>query len=180
MLSQTSLEMNIDSKILSPLKQAKTSFGLGRLAFSGLPLSPESVGRRKTLMKEVVKDTIWTLDQVQGIINVNVPVRCTIIKLSEGGLFVNNPIAPTPEAIEMVRAIEQQTGEEVRYIALSTLGIEHKGTCGIFSSYFPKSEVYLQPGQYSFPINLPSQLFFPLGKNVKELPERYVCALTSS
>jgi len=43
-------------------------------------------------------------------------VRCQIIKLSAGGLFVNNPIAPTPEAIELVREIEQQTGEEVKYV----------------------------------------------------------------
>ena len=43
-------------------------------------------------------------------------MRCQIIKLSAGGLFVNNPIAPTPEAIELVREIEQQTGEEVKYV----------------------------------------------------------------
>ena len=76
-----------------PEKSNRYKFALGKLAFSGLPLSPESVDRRKTLLTEVVKDTIWTLDQVQGIINVNVPVRCTVVKLSGGGLFVNNPVA---------------------------------------------------------------------------------------
>ena len=111
------------AKVDTPLKDKKFSFGLGRFAFSGLPLSPESVGRRKTLLTEVVKDSIWTLDQVQGIINVNVPVRCTIIKLSSGGLFVNNPVAPTPECIEYVRSIEAKHGP-VKYICLSTLGIE--------------------------------------------------------
>ena len=50
---------------------ADLQYGLGKFAFSLLPLSPESIGRRKTIFKEVVKDQIWTLDQIQGIINVN-------------------------------------------------------------------------------------------------------------
>ena len=49
----------------------KLQFGLGKIAFSLVPLSPESVGRRKTLLTEVVKDSVWTLDQIQGVINVN-------------------------------------------------------------------------------------------------------------
>jgi hypothetical protein len=50
---------------------ADMKFNLGGLAFSGLQLSPESIGRRKTILKEVVKGKVWTLDQMQGIINVN-------------------------------------------------------------------------------------------------------------
>ena len=49
----------------------KQQFNLGKIAFSLVPLSPESVGRRKTILKEIVPGRIWTLDQVQGIINVN-------------------------------------------------------------------------------------------------------------
>lgn len=156
---------------ITPKPSTKTSFPLGRFAFSLLPLHPESVGRRKTLYKEVVKNQIWTLDQVQGIINVNVPVRCVILKLKNGGLLVNNPIAPTREAIDFMREIERTHGK-VKYITLSSLGIEHKGTAGAFSSYFPSSQIYYQPGQYSFPVDLPTQLFFPLGRVVKEIPAR--------
>lgn len=54
---------------VNPSKDLK--FDLGRIAFSLLPLSPETVGRRKTILTEVVKDEVWTLDQLQGIINVN-------------------------------------------------------------------------------------------------------------
>lgn len=53
----------------------KLSFDLGKVAFSLVPLSPETVGRRKTLLTEIVKDSIWTLDQIQGIVNVNGVVR---------------------------------------------------------------------------------------------------------
>jgi hypothetical protein len=55
----------------TPEKSQKYVFGLGKIAFSLLPLSPEAVGRRKTIFEEVVPDTIWTLDQIQGVINVN-------------------------------------------------------------------------------------------------------------
>jgi hypothetical protein len=59
-------------KINDPLVDLKKlQFGLGKIAFSLVPLSPESVGRRKTLLTEVVKDSVWTLDQIQGVINVN-------------------------------------------------------------------------------------------------------------
>ena len=54
---------------VNPSKDLK--FDLGRIAFSLLPLSPETVGRRKTILTEVVTDEVWTLDQLQGIINVN-------------------------------------------------------------------------------------------------------------
>ena len=107
-------------------------FGLGAIAFSLIPLSPESIGRRKTIFKEVVKNSVYTLDQLQGIVNVNVPVRSAIIALKQGGLFVNNPVAPTEEAVQMVRNLEEKHGP-VKYICLSTLAVEHKGTAGAFA-----------------------------------------------
>jgi hypothetical protein len=59
-------------KILKiPKSEADQQFPLGKVAFSLLQLSPESTGRRKTLIKNIVPNKIWTLDQIQGIINVN-------------------------------------------------------------------------------------------------------------
>lgn len=89
--------------------------------------------------------------------------------MKDGGLFINNPVAPTAECIEYVRALESNYGD-VKYIVLSSLAIEHKGTSGVFSGFFPKSSVFVQPGQYAFPINLPTFFFYPLGKSVKEIP----------
>lgn len=48
-----------------------------------LPLYP--FGERRTIRKEVVRDTIWTFDQLQGIFYVVVPIRMTVVKL-EGGV----------------------------------------------------------------------------------------------
>ena len=83
---------------------------------------------------------------------------------------MNNPVAPTEECIELVRELESKYGP-VKYITLSSLALEHKGTAGAFSSYFPQSSVYVQPGQFSFPVNLPVTFFFPFGKNIKNIPE---------
>lgn len=170
--NNNNIKSNRNTITMTMTTDKRLQFPLGNIAFSLLPLSPEATGRRKTILTEVVKDKIWTLDQVQGIINVNVPVRCTIIKLKDG-LFINNPVAPTIECIEYIRQIENEQKCLVKYITLASLALEHKGTCGAFSSKFPKATVYLQPGQYSFPVQLPSALFFPIGKTLKTIPENF-------
>ena len=177
LFSNQRIRPNHPSKIDSTLSRGPISLPdsdkkyfwvLSNVAFSLLPIAPGV--RRKTLMTEVVKDTIWTLDQTQGIINVNVPVRSTIIKLKSGGLFIYNPVAPTPECVSIVRALEQEHGC-VRHIVLGTLGLEHKALAGPFSQYFKTAEVWLQPGQWSFPFNIPSSLLgFPTEKRLKSIP----------
>lgn len=173
--TRTTSPKKVTNQITVPKSDPKLQFGLGKFAFSLLPLTPESQGRRKTILTEVVKGQIWTLDQLQGIINVNVPVRSTVIKLSNGDLFVNNPVAPTQECIQMIRDLESQYGP-VKYITLSSLALEHKGTAGAFSSYFPQTKIYYQPGQYSFPVDLPPFFFFPLGRSIQEIPRDFKSA----
>ena len=53
----------------------------------------------------------------------------------------------------------------MKYIVLGTVAIEHKVYAGVFAQKFPKARVYLQPGQYAFPTDLPSSfLGFPPGR----------------
>jgi hypothetical protein len=69
------------------------SWPLGKVAFSLLPLAGTST-RRATVEETIVDGHIWTHDQLQGIVNVNVPVRQIVVRLSEksgGGLWVLNP-----------------------------------------------------------------------------------------
>lgn len=125
-----------------------------------MPIYPYS--KRRTICQEIVKDTIWTFDQLQGIFYVVVPIRMTVVKLEEGGLLVYAPVAPTPECIQLVKALVAEHGE-VKYIILPTIsGLEHKVFVGPFARCFPKAKVYVAPHQWSFPINLPlSWLGFP-------------------
>lgn len=118
-----------------------------------VPLYP--YGKRRTLRTEVVKDTIWTFDQVQGILYVVVPIRMTVVKLEAGGLLVYAPIAPTPECIRLMKQLVADYGE-VKYIILPTVsGIEHKVFVGPFARQFPQAQVFVTPHQWSFPLNLP-------------------------
>ena len=156
------------ARLEQPRKNSETEWNLGKYAFSLLPLSPGD--RRKTLFKEVVKGSIWTADQIQGVVNVNVPVRSVIVKLSEGGLLVYNPVGPTKELRDYIKGLEQRHGN-VKHIVLGSLGLEHKALAGPFCQYFQNSQVWQQPGQWSFPVNLPSWFFgFPFGSKLQTLP----------
>ncbi|MEA5572482.1 DUF4336 domain-containing protein [Calothrix sp. UHCC 0171] len=134
-----------------------------------LPIYP--FGKRQTIRREVIKNTIWTFEQIQGIFYVIVPIRMTVVKLNEGGLLVYAPVAPTPECIRLVNELVAEHGE-VKYIILPTIsGIEHKVFVGPFARYFPHAEVFVAPSQWSFPLNLPLSWLGLPSKRTSILPE---------
>ncbi|KAF3884842.1 MULTISPECIES: DUF4336 domain-containing protein [Nostocales] len=149
-----------------------------------VPLYP--YGRRRTLCREVVEGTIWTFEQVQGILYTVVPIRMTVVKLSGGGLLIYAPVAPTPECIRLLKEVVAKHGD-VKYIILPTSsGLEHKVFVGPFARRFPQAQVFVSPHQWSFPVNLPlSWLGFPskrtyiIPENSSELPfaDDFDCAV---
>ena len=133
-----------------------------------VPIYP--YGKRRTLRREVIRGRLWTFDQVQGIFYVVVPIRMTVIKLAAGGLMVFSPVAPTRECVRLVQELEAEHGE-VKYVILPTVtGVEHKYFAGPFAQIFKRSQVYVAPNQWSFPLDLPlSWLGFP-AKRTHVLP----------
>lgn len=128
-----------------------------------LPIYP--YGKRRTLRQEVVKDQIWTFDQLQGILYTAVPIRMTIVKLAAGGLLVYAPVAPTKECLRLVNELVAQHGDVKYIIHPTSSGLEHKVFAGPFARCFAKAQVFVAPNQWSFPLNLPlSWLGFPLGR----------------
>ena len=154
----------------TPPLTKEMSWPLGKVAFSLLPLAGTST-RRATVEECLVPDTIWTHDQIQGVVNVNVPVRQTVVKLKGGGLWVHNPVAPTPQLIGMMKRLVQQHGP-VKHIVLGSAALEHKATFGAFASYFPNATVWLQPGQWSFPLQVPIEFngLVQRGPRLREIP----------
>lgn len=118
--------------------------------------------QRCTLRQEVVPGTIWTFDQLQGILYTVVPIRMTVVRLEAGGLLVYAPVAPTRECLRLLRELEAAHGA-VRYILLpSASGLEHKVFVGPFARQCPDAQIFVIPHQWSYPINLPlSWLGFP-------------------
>jgi len=134
-----------------------------------LPIAP--FDRRITMMREVVPGELWTFEQKQGILYVHVPVRMTVYRMqTRKGLFVYAPVAPTDELVAMLRELEAAHGE-VAYIVLPTVAVEHKYFVGPFARAFPRAEVWVCPGQFSVPFQLPLPfLGFP-GDRIRTLPK---------
>lgn len=146
------------------------SWPLGKVAFSLLPLAGTST-RRATVEAEIEPNAIWTHDQIQGVVNVNVPVRQTVIRLQSGGLWVHNPVAPTPQLLQMMDRLVQKYGP-VKHIVLGSVALEHKATFAAFSSHYTKATVWIQPGQWSFPVQLPIEFYglVQRGPQRREIP----------
>ncbi|ELS05103.1 hypothetical protein Xen7305DRAFT_00048420 [Xenococcus sp. PCC 7305] len=134
-----------------------------------VPIYP--YGQRKTIRREIVKDAVWTFEQIQGIFYVVVPIRMSVIKLEQGGLLVYAPVAPTIECLRLVQELVEEHGE-IKYIILPTIsGIEHKVFVGPFAQKFPTAEVFVAPQQWSFPLNLPLSWLGLPGKRTQVLPQ---------
>ncbi len=136
--------------------------------WANVPIYPYS--KRRTLRREILPDTIWTFDQLQGIFYVVVPIRMTVVRLAQGGLLVYAPVAPTRQCIRLVQELVDRYGA-VKYIILPTIsGLEHKYFVGPFARKFPDATVFVAPNQWSFPVDLPlSWLGFP-AQRTKVLP----------
>lgn len=123
-----------------------------------LPLAP--YGSKTTTSQEVVPDQVWCFDQLQGLLDVLVNVRMTVIALDGGGLWVHNPIAPTDELMAMLAPIVDAHGP-VKHIVVGSAAIEHKIYSGPFSKKFPSADVWLPPKNWSFPVDLPLETYVP-------------------
>lgn len=133
-----------------------------------LPIYPYR--QRRTLRREVVRDRLWTFDQIQGIFYVVVPIRMTVVKLDAGGLLVYAPVAPTRECLRLLNELVAQHGD-VKYIVHPTVsGLEHKIFVGPFAREYPNATVYVAPQQWSFPLNLPLTWLGLPAKRTRELP----------
>jgi hypothetical protein len=144
----------------------------GDFSWAFWPLVPiYPYGKRRTLCREVLEDTIWTFEQLQGIFYVVVPIRMTVVKLEGGGLLVYAPVAPTRECVRLVNELVARHGE-VKYIILPTIsGLEHKVFVGPFARRFAQAQVFVAPHQWSFPFNLPLSWLGLPPKRTQVLPE---------
>lgn len=120
-----------------------------------LPLYPYS--QRPTLLREVIPDRIWVCDQPQGIFYAVVPIRMTIVALAGGGLLVYAPVAPTEECLGLLQQLIDRYGAIKHIILPTSSGLEHKIYVPAFSRRFPQAQLWLSPGQWSFPLNLPDR-----------------------
>ena len=118
-----------------------------------LPLYP--YGRRRTIMRVLIPGQLWSFEQLQGLYYVAVPVRLTVVKV-KGGLMLMNPLPPTTELLQGIRGLETDFGPVISIVLPTASGLEHKLPLPALSRAFPDAVVWLCPGQWSFPVSLPS------------------------
>lgn len=111
-VAQAKSSLQPDFVVPNPPLNRDLYWPTGKVAFSLLPLAGTNTCG-KTVEECIIPDTLWTYDQIQGVVNVNVQIRQTVIKLSPesgGGLWVHNSVAPTPELIQMMDRLIEQHG----------------------------------------------------------------------
>ncbi|KZR77327.1 DUF4336 domain-containing protein [Prochlorococcus marinus] len=133
-----------------------------------LPLYP--YGQRRTLVRELIPNQIWSFEQLQGLYYVAVPVRLTVVKVP-GGLMLFNPLPPTPELRRALADLEATHGNVVTIVLPTASGLEHKLSLPAMARAFPQAEVWVCPGQWSFPISLPSSWLGIPARRTKVLQE---------
>ncbi|GAB5363180.1 hypothetical protein AAMO2058_000861200 [Amorphochlora amoebiformis] len=124
--------------------------------WGALPLQPGGE-RRITMQYDIIPGKMYGFEQKFGTLDVLVNIRMTIVVLSPsagGGLLVYSPVAPTNQCIQMMRELEKKHGK-VRHIILPTTAVEHKVFFGPFAKKFKSADLWVAPGQWSFPLNLP-------------------------
>jgi len=141
-----------------------------------LPLYP--YGRRRTLVRELVPDRIWSFEQLHGVWYVAVPIRMTVVRV-EDGLLLYAPVPPTPEVLQELHVLEERIGPVRAIVLPTTSGLEHKLPVPAMARAFPGATVWVSDLQWSFPVRLPSAwLGFPkertrvLGRDGFPYPEQ--------
>ena len=124
-----------------------------------LPLYP--YGRRRTLVRELIPDQVWSFEQLQGVFYVAVPIRMTVVRL-RAGLLLYAPVPPTGEVRAALAELEHRYGPVCTIVLPTSSGLEHKLPVPAMARAFPAAQVWVTPKQWSFPLPLPlAWLGFP-------------------
>ena len=108
-------------------------------------------GERVTVRKELVPDSIWSLEQEQALDVLAMNIRTTVVKLkSTGGLVVFSPQAPTREFFELLDELGA-----VEHVVLPTYALEHKVWLPALARRYPRAKVWVTEGIWSVPVDLP-------------------------
>jgi len=134
-------------------KNAETSPSSGQSYF---PTILPPLTKRATFRYSMGRDA-FALEQLLVFKDVAATVRTTVIKLSNGDLWVYNPQYPTGEYCRLLDEIGP-----VKHVVLGCNALEHKAPVGAFCKKYPNASVWISPGQYG-----------PFGKCGRTMAEDY-------
>ena len=194
--------IGLGGSYLASRENTDTDYGLWGI----LPIG--TYKSKPTIQETIVPHYLWTCDQKFGILNVQVPLRMTIVKIQlpsnsnnenipkrmripnqqrytnddQFCLLIYNPIAPTRQCVQMIQHIEVQEQCHVRHIVVGSVALEHKVYAASMGQQFRYSTIWLTPGQYTFPFAVPEvpYLGFPTGGRTKMIPRNIATAATTN
>jgi hypothetical protein len=85
----------------------------------------------------------YALEQLLTFANVTATIRCNIIQLKNGGLWVHSPQWPTGEYCSLLDELGV-----VEHVVLPCNALEHKAPILSFVKRYPNVKVWVSPGQY--------------------------------
>ena len=128
----------------SAFSKGETRPNAGRIFWESiLPPVPERTTVRTAIGPGADADGMWGFEQLLTFANVSASVRMTVVRMEDGGLWVNAPVAPTAECLAMLKELGT-----VRHIVLPVTALEHKAFFGPFVRQFPAATRWVSPGQY--------------------------------
>jgi len=117
--------------------------------------------------KYQITENIWTFEQNLVLGPLETPLRCVVIRLKDGTLWVHAPLAPTDEFFELVESCAGPEGgpDLIAHVVAPTYALEHKVFVKDAMARWPNAKLWTSPGQFSFPIKSISESFI-WGRNV--------------
>jgi hypothetical protein len=105
----------------------------------------------RVTIKRQVGENIWALEQNLELGPLETPLRCVVIRLSDGTLWVHAPLAPTEEFFQLVESCCEPDGGKVAHVVVPTYALEHKIFVKDALLRWPNAKLWTAPGQFSFP-----------------------------
>jgi hypothetical protein len=110
---------------------------------------------RETRLIEIVPGEVYALEQNLALGPLETPLRCVVIKLKDGTTWVHAPLAPTNEFFELAESVGP-----VKHVVVPTYALEHKIFAKPALERWPSAKLWVAPGQFSFPVNVPAAKVF--------------------
>ena len=136
-------------------------------------------GYRATVKRELVPGSMWATEQNIELGPLETTIRCVVVKLRDGSLWVHAPLAPTEEFFEFVESCGDGTPTSVAHVVVPTYALEHKIFAKDALKRWRNAKLYTAPGQFTFPIrDLSDEIVF--GRRVDGVLEGMELALVEA
>ncbi|ACO67695.1 predicted protein [Micromonas commoda] len=113
---------------------------------------------RATMLKTIVPNRVWCLEQNLAVGPLETPLRCVVIRLEDDSLWVHAPLAPTEEFFRLIE--RDGIGGTVKHVVVPTYALEHKVFARDACDRWPDADLWIAPGQFAFPLEVAAERIY--------------------